>query len=131
MKSSRNVSLKIKVVISTMISMIILSSQILDSYNCDSSAPLSFPPSSNSSSSGLPLQVNVIDASTGQLLQQPPTKPAFKYMMQRPKEVADILDNAIEELLETIVIENGVVDDGGGGGGGTTESQPLTLAHAG
>jgi len=105
--------------------------KILDPYNCDSSAPLSFPPSSNSSSSGLPLQVNVIDASTGQLLQQPPTKPAFKYMMQRPQEVADILDNAIEELLETIVIENGVVDDGGGGGGGTTESQPLTLAHVG
>ena len=48
-------------------------------------------------------------------------------MMQRPQEVADILDNAVEELLESLVAENGISNSGGG----VEEVGTPTLAHAG
>jgi len=98
--------------------------KILDAFNCDSSSSLSL--SSSSSSSGIPPLVGVIDPISGQLLPHPP-KSAFKYMMQRPQEVVEILDSAVDELLETLVAENGISDGGGGAEDGVTP----TLAHAG
>lgn len=75
--------------------------KVLESFNCDPSFSFS---SSSSSSSGLPPLVGVVDSTSGQFLPQPPNT-AFKYMMQRPKEVADILDSAVDELLETFLAD--------------------------
>jgi len=71
---------------------------VVDSLNCD--AAFSFPP--RTAEVGIPPLIGVIDSSSGQLLPQPLAS-SFKYMMQRPTEVADIIDNAVDELLETLL----------------------------
>jgi len=94
--------------------------KVLESFNCDPS----FSFSTSSSSSGLPILVGVIDSASGQLLSHPP-KSAFKFMMQRPKEVAESLDYAVDDLLETFISDNlGAVKT-------EDESSSLSLSHVG
>lgn len=93
--------------------------KVLEHFNCDSS--FSF---SSSSSSGLPPLVGMIDSASGKFLPHPP-KTAFKYMMQRPREVAENLDNAVDDLLETFI------DDHLGPETNEEESSSRTLSHVG